>query len=116
MAAAGLAALPLEAGVEPVTPRADLHLAPKDRIGDVLRHPAFQGYARLLLPWDDRSYDEGMRLSEIGSLLPYHSHVEPRVVVDGMNRIIDDVSAGKQVFYAFYTEEEQRRDPTKRHA
>lgn len=99
-----------------MTPRADPHLAPNDRIGDVLRHPAFQGFARLLLPWDDRSHDEGMRLSEIGWLLPYHSHVEPRLVVDGMNRIIDDVSAGQQVFYAFYTEEQQRRDPTKRHA
>jgi len=107
----------VEAGDEPVTaPRVDSHLAPKDRIGDVLRHPACQGHARLLLPWDDRSYDEGMRLSEIRSLLPYHSHVEPRVVVDGMNRIIDDVSSGRQVFYAFYTEEEQRRDPTRLHA
>jgi acetyl esterase/lipase len=93
-----------------------LHLSPtRDRIGDVLRHPAFQGYARMLLPWDDRSYDEGMRLSEIGALLPYHSHVEPGVVVDGMNRVIDDVSSGKPVFYTFYTEEQQRHDPTKRH-
>lgn len=97
-------------------PRADLHLTPKDRIGDVLRHPAFQGHASLLLPCDDRGYDEGMRLSEIASLLPYHSHVEPRVVVDGLNRIIDDVGAGRQVFYAFSTEEQRRRDPTLRHA
>jgi hypothetical protein len=101
-----------ETGVESMKPKIDLHLAPQDRIRDVLRHPAFQGYARLVLPWGDRSYDEGMRLSEIGSLLPYHSHVEPIVVVDGMNRIIDDVSTGRQVFYAFYTEEQQRRDPT----
>jgi acetyl esterase/lipase len=104
-----------KAGVEPVKPRTDLHLTPKDRIGDVLRHPAFQGYASLLLPWDDRSYDEGMRLSELDALLPYHSHVQPRVVVDGLNRIIDDVGAGRQVFYAFYTEEQQRRDPARRH-
>ena len=107
----------VEAGDVSVTPpRIDSHLTPKDRTGDVLRHPAFQGYAHQLLPWDDRSYDEGMRLSEMGSLLPYHSHVEPRVVVDGMNRIIDDVRSGKQVFYAFYSEDQQRLDPTKRHA
>lgn len=105
----------VEAGVELVKGRADLHLTPKDRVGDVLRHPAFQGYASLLLPWDDRSYDEKMRLSEIDALLPYHGHVQPRVVVGGLNRIIDDVSAGRQVFYAFYTEEQQRRDPTRRH-
>jgi acetyl esterase/lipase len=93
----------------------DLHLTPQNCIGDVLRHPAFLGYARQLLPWDNRSYDERMRLSEFSSLLPYHSHVEPKVVVGGLNRIIDEVSTGKQVFYAFYTAEQQRRDPTKRH-
>ncbi len=97
-------------------PRADLHLTPKDRIGDLLQHPAFQGYAGLLLPWDDRSYDDKMPLAEIDALLPYHSHVQPRVIVDGLNRIIDDVSAGQQVFYSFYTEEQKRRDPTRRHA
>jgi acetyl esterase/lipase len=82
----------------------------------LLRHPAFQGYASLLLPWDDRSYDEGMRLSEIHSLLPYHSHVEPRVVVDGLNHMIDDVSSGRQVFYVFHPDEQKRDDPTRRHA
>jgi acetyl esterase/lipase len=99
-----------------MAPTIDRHLTPKDRIGDVLRHPAFRGYASLLLPWDDRSYDEGMRLSEVHSLLPYHSHVEPRTVVAGLNRIIDDVSAGRQVFHAIYTEEQQRRDATRQHA
>jgi acetyl esterase/lipase len=91
------------------------HLTPEDRVGDVLRHPAFEEYARLLLPWDDRRYDEEMRLAEIHSLLPYHSHVEPGVVVNGLNRIIDEVSAGRQAFYSFYTEEQRRRDPTRRH-
>lgn len=103
-------------GGQPVRPSPSEHLTAMDTVGDVLRHRAFQGYARLLLPWDDRSYDEGMPLKEIGSLLPYHSHVEPGEVVGGLNRIIDDVLAGRQVFYAFYTEEEQRREPTKRHA
>jgi acetyl esterase/lipase len=106
----------LEAGVEPVKPRADLHLTPQHRIGDVLQHLAFRGYASLLLPWDDRSYDEKMPLAEMDALLPYHSHVQPRVVVDGLNRIVDDVSMGRHVFYSFYTQEQQRRDPTKRHA
>ena len=35
-----------------------------------------------------------MRLSEIGSLLPYHTHVNPDVVVSSLNRMIDDVVAG----------------------
>jgi acetyl esterase/lipase len=106
----------VETGGTPVTPKANVHLTPMHRIADVLAHPALQGFARLLLPWDDRRYDEEMRLSDIGSLLPYHSHVDPAVVVAGLNRIIDEVHARRQVFYSFYTEEQRRRDPTKRHA
>ena len=30
-------------------------LSVDDRLRDLLRHPAFAGHARLLLPWDDRS-------------------------------------------------------------
>src|SRR4030095_14806507 len=79
-----------------------------DRVRDVLEHPAFAGYGRLLLPWDDRPYDMDARLTSIGSLLPYHSHVNPQVVVDALNRMIDDVNAGKTVFYDFYTEAQKR--------
>jgi len=57
------------------------HLRVSDSVGDLLEHPAFAGFARLLLPWDDRRYDTTMTLSNIGSLLPYHTHVDPAVVV-----------------------------------
>ncbi|MDR3373774.1 MAG: alpha/beta hydrolase, partial [Ancalomicrobiaceae bacterium] len=89
------------------------HLSMSSSIGDVLRHPAFAGFARLLLPWDDRAYDANMRLSEIGSLLPYHSHVDPRIVAGGLNRMVDDVQEGKAVFYDIYTEQQKRADPAK---
>ncbi len=89
------------------------HLTADDNIGDLLRHPAFSGYSRLLLPCDDRSYDETMRLRDIGSLLPYHSHVDPGTVVAGLNRLIDDVNGGNPVFYEFYREAEKRTEPTR---
>lgn len=91
------------------------YLSVRDRIRDVLGHPAFGDYGRLLLPWDDRRYDMDMPLTSIGSLLPYHSHVNPQVVVDALNRMIGDVVAGKTVFFDFYTEAQKRSDPTKRH-
>ena len=46
-----------------------MHLSVDDRLRDLLRHPAFAGHARLLLPWDDRGYDEALPLRQIGSLL-----------------------------------------------
>jgi acetyl esterase/lipase len=90
------------------------HLSADSRIRDILNHPAFAGYGRLTLPWDNRAYDESMRLSDIGSLLPYHSHVNPDDVVKALNRMIDDQSGGKTIFYDFYTEAQKRADPAKR--
>ena len=89
------------------------HLRVDDSVDDILKHPAFAGFGRLLLPWDDRRYDATMPLRNIGSLLPYHSHVDPVVVVSALNRMIDDASAGRTVFYDVYTDARSRRN---RHA
>lgn len=88
-------------------------LSATSTVGDILRHPAFSGYARHILPWDDRPYDEAMRVSDIGGLLPYHSAVDTGTVLGGLNRMIDDVAAGRQVFYDLYSEADRRDDPTK---
>ena len=49
-------------------------------LGALIDHPAFAGFGRLLLPWVDRAVDRDMRLREVGTLLPYRTHVEPAVV------------------------------------
>ncbi|WP_159992658.1 alpha/beta hydrolase [Roseomonas sp. 18066] len=90
-----------------------LHLGPDSSLGQLLDHPGFTGFAPLLLPWDGRSYDRALRLRDIGSLLPYHSHVEPTVVASGLNRLIDEVARGAVVFHRFYSEAEQQADPAK---
>lgn len=92
------------------------HLATDERIGNLLSHPAFKGFAPLILPWDGRGYDPEMRLDQIASLLPYHSEVKPDVVVAGLNRMIEDAAAGHQVFFGIYSEEEKRSDPSKARA
>ena len=96
--------------------RAPRHLQVSDRIGDVLEHPAFAGFSRLLLPWDDRRYDPQMPITQIGSLLPYHTHVDPAVVVSSLNRMIDDANTGKTVFYDIYTDAEKRADSARENA
>ncbi len=57
------------------------HLHADDRIGDLLNHSAFAGFARLTLPWDNRDYDDSMRLRDMATLLPFHTYVNPDVVV-----------------------------------
>lgn len=77
----------------------------------ILDHPAFAGFGPLILPWDDRAYDEEMRLDRISSLLPYHTHVDPVTVASALNRMIDDAAAGKTVFYRFYAEAQRQQQP-----
>jgi acetyl esterase/lipase len=90
------------------------HLGPQSTVGDILRHPAFAGFSRLILPWDDRAYDESLPLTEIGSLLPYHTHVDPATVASALNRMIDDVSSGRTVFYRFYSEAQIQEQPARK--
>jgi acetyl esterase/lipase len=90
-------------------------LSTNSSIWDLLNHPAFLGFGRRMLPWDDRPYDENMPLADIGSLLPYHTQVRPETVVGSLNRMIDDVGKGRTVFYDIYTEAQKQADPTKEH-
>lgn len=90
------------------------HLGVHSTVGEILRHPAFTGFSRLILPWDDRDYEEQMPLTRIASLLPYHSHVDPETVTKGLNRMIDDAARGQRVFYSFYTETQQKQQPARK--
>jgi len=80
-------------------------------IGDILHHAAFAGFARLVLPWDDRTHDEGLALGRVGVLLPYHSHVDPPTVVRALNRMVDDVNDGKAIFFDVYTDSAKAGQP-----
>jgi acetyl esterase/lipase len=102
-------------GSRPRTNDGGRHLRAESTIGDLLRHPAFAGFARLLLPWDDRAYDEQMKLSAIGTLMPYHGHVDTAGTVGALNRLIDDAGQGRPIFFDIYTETERREQSAKAH-
>lgn len=93
------------------TPR--VHLDAHSTLRDLLHHRAFAGFADLILPWDDRAYDERMPLTRIGSLLPYHTHVDTKTVTSALNRLIDDAAGGKTVFYRFYADAQRQRQTAK---
>lgn len=91
-----------------------VHLTVNDSISRAVSHPAFAGFGRLILPWDDRSYDEARSLRDIGTLLPYHTYVNPGVVVAALNRLIDDATAGKAIFHDVYSTSDKAADPTRK--
>ena len=89
------------------------HLTTGSYVRDIVNHPAFKGYGELLLPSDDNSGYFNMRLTDIGTLMPYHGHVSPNDVVSALNHMIDEVNAGRKIFYDFYSDEQKKQDPGK---
>jgi acetyl esterase/lipase len=90
------------------------HLGLDDSVGDILQHPAFAGFGRFLLPWDDRRYEHALLLRNIGSLLPYHTHVNPVAAISALNRMIDDASVGRTIFYDVYTNAQREAEPSRK--
>jgi acetyl esterase/lipase len=103
----------VEGGMEAQTK--DGYLTTNHSIRDVVNHPAFKGFGELMLPWEDNTRYYDTRLSQVGSLMPYHGSVDAEVVVGALNHLIDEAGAGRTVFYDFYTERQKQEDPTKRY-
>ncbi len=90
------------------------HLTTSNYARDIVNHPAFKGFGDLMLSFDNNSAYYNTRLSDAGLLVPYHSHVNPDVVIDAVNHMIDEVNSGKKIFYDIYTEAQKQQDQAKR--
>lgn len=64
-----------------------MHLTPQDRIRDLINQPQLKAFAGLLLPREDNTRVYDTPLSEVGTLMPYHGHVVPAVIVAALNRL-----------------------------
>lgn len=84
-------------------------------VGDLLSHPAFQGFGERMLTRDNRTVPKNLPLSDVAELMPYHSHIRPDDVVATLNKMIARREQGETLFYDIYSETEKRRDPSKRH-
>jgi acetyl esterase/lipase len=93
--------------------RISAHITTNDSVHHMVNHPAFKGFGRYLLPRDNGTSDDDRPLNRVGSLMPYHNHVDPDIVVSAINHMIDEVSDGKTIFYEFYTEREKQENPGK---
>ena len=90
------------------------HLTTSNLIRDIVDHPAFRGIGELLLPHDHDSAYNNLQLQDVGSLMPFHSHVEPDIVVGAINRMIVEANDGKIFFYDIYSEEQKIKNPGKK--
>lgn len=81
--------------------RRNIYLTESTSIKDMVNHPAFSGFGEHLLPRPQDATSD-LPLREVGRLMPWHSHIQPTVVLQAINRMISDISTGKKVFYNFY--------------
>jgi acetyl esterase/lipase len=90
------------------------HLTANHQVRDIVNHSAFKSFGDLILPWDDNANYYNTRLTNIGSLMPYHSNVRTDVVLKALNHLIDEANNGKIIFYDFYTQQQKKQDPGRR--
>jgi acetyl esterase/lipase len=89
------------------------HITTDESVRHIVDHPAFKGFSQLMLPREHDTHYLDTPLGDVRSLMPYHGHVDPAIVVGALNHMIDEINNGKTLFYDFYTEQQQREDPTK---
>lgn len=89
------------------------YLSSSNTIKDILNNRAFNGFGQLILPWDNKNYDTSLAIKNIGTLLPYHSNVNPQIVTESLNYMIKDANDGKKIFYDFYDETQKKADTSK---
>lgn len=82
------------------------------RVHDVVADPVWPGYGRLLFPVG-RPIATEVTLEEVGTLLPWFTHVSPKTTVAVLNDLHRRAAAGDKVFYDIYTAEEKQQDPSK---
>ena len=90
------------------------HLTTSDTVRYIVNHPAFKGFGSYLLPWADSSACYDTPLKNVRALLPYHSHVDPELVVGAINHMIDAVNAGQTIFHDFFPERQKQADSSKK--
>jgi acetyl esterase/lipase len=90
-----------------------VHITTDNTVRDIVEHPAFKGFSYIMLPREGDTVYLDTPLSDVGSLMPYHSHVNPHIVVSALNFMIDEVKGGMTIFYDFYTEQQMLEDPAK---
>lgn len=88
------------------------HLTTDNTMLDIVNHPAFKGFGERLLPRDNNTAYYTTQINNVYGAMPY-PNISPTLVVDALNRMIDEVNGGKTIFYDFYTPEQKRNDPSK---
>lgn len=79
----------------------------------VINYEKFKGFGKFIFPTTHTNIDQSMKISEIDSLMPYHSQVQTDTTIEVINYMLDKVNQEETIFYNIYSEEEIVADPSK---
>jgi acetyl esterase/lipase len=80
---------------------------------DVIDNLAFDGFGRFIFPVGRGLPNSGMKISNIGTLLPYHNNIDTDTTVGVINYMLDEVRKGQTIFYDIYSTGEKQANPSK---
>lgn len=81
---------------------------------EIINHPLFKGYGQFIFPTEHGLPPQNMKISQIQSLLPYHSHIDTQTTIDVLNYMQNEVLQGNIIFYDIYSAAEKKADPSKK--
>ena len=86
-------------------------ITPDTSILTVMNEPSFKEFGQFLFPTDFYTPTPGMKVSDAGSLLPYHTHINASDSCNVLNYLLNQARSGRRVFYNIYSEEARKLNP-----
>jgi acetyl esterase/lipase len=97
---------------DPTTAKTN-HVTTDASVMGIINNPAFGGFGRFLFPVERGLPNSGLKLANIGSLLPYHNNIDQDTTARVINYMLDEVGADHTIFYDIYSDAEKRAAPSK---
>lgn len=86
-------------------------ITPDTSILTVMNEPSFKEFGQFLFPTDFYTPTPGIKVSDAGSLLPYHTHINASDSCNVLNYLLNRARSGQRVFYNIYSEEARKLNP-----
>ena len=79
------------------------------KVTDVINDEVFDGYGRLIFPFDMQISDN-LTLKNINTILPWYSEINTDKTVEIVNYMKEKAGSGQQIFYDIYSDDEKKSD------
>lgn len=83
------------------------YVTENNTIKDVLNIVSMERFSKFIFPLNYDS-NTNLKLNNINSLLPYHSHINTETTLEVVNYMIEQTKSGNKIFYDIYSDSEKK--------